>query len=197
MIKRKIRHFAACRPETILSVLLHREEKIAHQKEQIAQIIPLLQSLKNPAVQPARVRFFEGSQGIKEIYEDTIQNSNETIYAIGDFACFFPQEKDPVLNGWIWKYSQRRAAKGIWYYGIANKSKYSDMAFRKRLKQKRKLKMLKDVELPVEINIYGNKVAVMSTSKEMIGFIIEDAPTAETLRNLHKAIWGFLPDYAI
>ena len=62
-------------------------------------------------------------------------------------------------------------------------------------KQKRKIKMLKSTYLAVELMIYGSKVALMSTKEDMAGVIIEDAAIADTLRNFHKAMWHFLPDY--
>ena len=81
--------------------------------------------------------------------------------------------------------------------GIVNKSATSDLAYRRRIKQKRKMKMLQDVGLSVEMNIYGDKVAIVSSSRDMVGIIIEDAPIAETLRNFHQTVWGKLPDYSL
>jgi hypothetical protein len=37
----------------------------------------------------------------------------------------------------------------------------------------------------------------MSTHKDMVGLIIEDAPTAENMRNFHQAVWGYLPNYKL
>jgi len=109
----------------------------------------------------------------------------------------FAEEKDKVLNDWVWEYATRRAKQGVKYLGIVNKSDFSDIAHKRRIKQKRKLKMFKDVYLPAEINIYGDKVAIASTYHDTVGLIIEDAPIAETLRNLHQAMWKLLPDYEV
>mgnify|MGYP001614661087 CR=1 FL=1 len=40
-----------------------------------------------------------------------------------------------------------------------------------------------------------DKVAVVSSSHDMVGFIIEDKPTADALRGIHQALWKALPDY--
>jgi HTH-type transcriptional regulator, sugar sensing transcriptional regulator len=196
-IENKVSYFTSLPPNTLLSVVDRRREELDVQKQKLFGVIPFLEKIKNPLLIQPKVRFFQGVEGLKEIYEDTIRVKNQSIYAFGDFNYFFPEDQDEALNKWIWDYSNKRADRGITYVGIINKSNYSDQAYKKRVRQKRKLKMLKDVYLPAEINVYGDKVAVSSTYKDMVGLIIEDAPIAETLRNLHQAVWKYLPDYKI
>lgn len=191
----KMRFFSGRSPTTLLSVVEHREDQLEKLRQGLIQVIPSLEHIFNPLLIQPRVRFFQGIEGIKEIYEDTIRIPNQNIFGIGDFEYYFPENQNKELNEWIWNYANRRAKKNIWHIGIINKSKMSDRAFNLRKKQKRKLKMLKNIYLPVEINIYGNRVAIASTHRDMVGIIIEDAPIAENLRNFHQAIWKFLPDY--
>lgn len=194
-IKDKVRYFTTYSPKTLISILEHRGEEIENQKQKLLQAIPFLDKIRNPFLNQPKVRFFQGVEGIKEIYEDTIRVKNQPIYAIGDFDYIFPANKNKELNDWIWSYATRRAKKGVEYIGIINKSEYSDIAFKRRKPQKRKMKMLQNVHLPVEVNVYGDKVAIMSTYKDMVGLIIEDKHIAETLRNLHQSFWNFLLDY--
>lgn len=192
-----VKYFSGCDPTTLITLLAHKAEELETKKNTLLQVVPDLERIRNPlSVQP-KVRFFQGIDGIKQIYEDTLKVKNQNIYAIGDFDHYFPEEKSKELNDWMWKYCTRRAKHGIWYVGIINKSRTSDLAFKKRVNEKRKFKMLKDVDLPVEVNIYGDKVAIISSSKDMVGLIIEDKPTADTLRNLHQAVWQILPEYTI
>ncbi|MBI4994884.1 hypothetical protein HZC21_04560 [Candidatus Peregrinibacteria bacterium] len=195
--KHKVRYFNSRSPATFMSILEHRQDELKKLRQGLIQVIPDLQRIFNPLLLQPKARFFQGVEGIKEIYEDTIRVKNQNIYGIGDFEYYFPEQKNKELNEWIWNYADRRAKKNIWYIGIVNKSYMSDLAYRRRKKQKRKLKMLKAVYLPVEINIYGNKVAIASTYRDMVGLIIEDAPIAENLKNFHQSIWKFLPDYKI
>ncbi len=192
-----VMHFSACAPATLITLMERREEELERNKKSLLQVVPELERIRNPlAVQP-RVRFFQGVEGIKAIYEDTLDVKEKQLYAFGDFDHFFPQEKNKELNEWMWRYCQRRAKNGIWYNGILNKSAMSDLAYKKRFKEKRKLKMLTNIGLPVEVNIYDDKVAIVSSSQDMVGLIIQDAPIAQTLRNIHQALWGLLPDYQI
>lgn len=194
-IKEKVRYFSSRSPGTLLSTVEHREEQLEILKQGLMRVIPDLEKISNPLLVQPKVRFFQGVEGIKEIYEDTIRIPNQDIYGAGDFDYYFPEQQNRELNEWIWSYANRRAKSNICYMGIINKSKMSDQAYRRRREQKRKLKMLRGIYLPVEINVYGSKVAMMSTYRDMVGLIIEDAPIAETFRNFHQAIWKFLPDY--
>ncbi len=193
--KSGVRYFTAAPPQTLLSILANRQDELDLRRRELLTVIPDLERVKNPLSVRPKVRFFQGIDGIKEIYEETISVPDQILYAVGDFEHFFPKKTSRELNAWVWKYCERRAKKGIWYYGILNRSETSDEAYRTRVKQKRKLKMLVGVDLSVEVNVIGDKVAIVSSSKDMVGLIIEDRPTAETLRNFHRAVWAVLPDY--
>ncbi len=190
-----VRNFAGQSPSTLLSLLTSREEDLAVQKQKILQLMPLLEKLRNPLIVQPKVRFYQGVSGLKEVYNDTIKVRGHVVHAVCDFEHTFPAEHSTELHDWLWKYTDRRAAQNVTFHGIVNKSKESDLAYKWRRKQKRKMKMLKNVYLPVELMIYGDKVALISTKEDMVGVIIEDKPIAEMLRNMHQAIWPFLPDY--
>ncbi len=190
-----VKYFTCCPPSVLISLLENRAEELDVRKRKLMHAIPDLERIRNPLTVQPKVRFFQGIDGIKEIYEDTMRVKGQPLYAFGDFEHYFPREQSPELNDWMWNYSTWRAKNGNWYMGIVNKSPTTDAAYKRRAEQKRKFKMLKGVDLSVEMNIYGDKVAIISSSRDMVGIIIEDKPTADTLRNLHQAIWKVLPDY--
>jgi sugar-specific transcriptional regulator TrmB len=194
-IRGGVRHFVGSPPATLLSLLTSQEQTIALQKQRLLQMMPALEKIRNPLILQPKVRFFQGVEGMKEVYNDTIRIPKKIIYALCDFEHLFPASQSSELHNWLWEYTNRRAAKGVWLYGIINKSPESDIAYKWRRKQKRKMKMLRNVYLPVEYIVYGDKVAFISTKEDMVGVIIENKPIAETLRNFHKAMWGVLPDY--
>jgi HTH-type transcriptional regulator, sugar sensing transcriptional regulator len=189
--------FTASNPKSLLSILDQRSEDVEIQKQKLLEAVPFLERIWNPLSLQPKVRLFQGAKGIKEIYTDTMRHADAVIYAVSDFAHIFPGENDKALNEWVWRYCERRAKKGVWYYGIVNKSPESDAAFKQRKEHKRKLKMLIGMELAVELNIYGDRTAIISSSKDMVGLIIEDKPIAETLRNFHQALWKMLPEYML
>lgn len=194
-LRNNIRQFVAQSPSMLTTLIENKEREVMKLKLDITEILPLIEKLSDTHINKPKIRFFRGEEGLKSIYESTLQEKDKTIYAIGDFASTFPKKRSDILHKWMWNYAARRAKAGIWYYGIMNKSNLSDEAFKKRQIHKRKMKMLEGVEFATEVNIYGNKVAVASTAHDMSGVIIEDTYIANTLRNFHKAVWKFLPDY--
>ncbi len=195
-VKDGVRHFVSCSPATLLSMLTNRSQEIEVRKEKLVRMLPTLDAIRNPLTTQPKVRFYQGIEGLKEVYNDTIREPLDAIYALCDWEHLFPAEHSEELHDWMWEYADRRAAKNIQFFAIGNKSKESDIAYKRGRKQKRKIKMLTGVYLPVEIMVYGGKVALMSTKDDMVGVIIEDQAIADTLRNFHKAIWPLLPAYA-
>lgn len=192
-IKNNVRHFTCSAPTSLLSVLESRAEELEVQRERLQRVIPFLDTLRNPLAAPPKVRFFQGSEAVKEIYEDMLREE-KPIYALVD-QTFSWSIRDGNIPDFIRNFLARREKKNIWYYGIVNKSPEMDETVRARPAKKRRLRMIRGVPLTVEIKIYGPKVAIISVHDETVGLIIESHPVAETLRNLHKAAWQFLPPY--
>ena len=195
--KGSVKYFTCLAPQILVTMLEQRALELDTRKKRLLEVLPELEHMRNPSILQPKVRFFSGLDGIRQIYEDTLREPKKEILAIGDFEHYFPREHSVELNDWIWNYCVRRAKKKITYVGIVNKSPTSDLAFKKRKTERRVLKMVKNVDLSVEINIYGNKVAIISSSHDMVGLLIEDKPTADTLRNFHQAMWKKLPDYSL
>lgn len=193
--RNNVRQFYASSPEILIKLFEEKEEKIVQQKQKAKQLVESLKKVEHQSLIRPKISFFSGEDGIKTIYEDTLKVSNSIIYGIADFESVFPKNKNEPLHNWMWEYSTRRANKGIWYYGIVNKSKLSDLAFKRATKQKRKMKMINSPNLQVEVTIYQNKLAITSTANELIGFVIENAWIAKSLAGFHSAIWDMLPNY--
>ena len=101
------RFFTAVPPERFIYI---SEERVREGQELLAlanAILPQMRSLhKGVGVKP-KIQFFEGEQGIKSIYDDTL-TSSETIRAYASI-----DDMHAVLPGYFPEYYHRRAAKGI------------------------------------------------------------------------------------
>ena len=193
-LKSGVKQFSCSPPTSLLTILEQREDRLAQQKRQLTDVLPLLQQLRNPLTAEPKVHFFRGVDGIREIYEDMLRTPDSTIFALMDakYTNIFNDEYNlRWLNGFI----RRRGERNIWWNGIINCSEESILAEKTRHRAKRRLKMIKGVELPVALEIYNSKVAITSTYEETVGFVIENDNVADALRNAHQAIWPFLPDF--
>lgn len=162
-------------------------EKLEEAKDytrKIDSVLPELLGLFSLPGDKPRVKFYKGIDGIKKVYDDTLLTA-ETIYAFADFEKLMTT-MDP---DYMWKYADKRAEKKIEFWGIIKKGYWAEEAIKKSKGQKRRLKIL-DVNFDTEINIYGNKVALISFRKPYSGVIVEDRAIAQTLREIWKVMWG-------
>lgn len=150
-------------------------------------LLPEFSAIFNKEERKARIRYYEGEEGLKSMYEDILQEG-ETTYEISDFERMFS-----AMNAeWIWKYPDRRAEKQIRAYSIAKEGPMARQVRAKDRSQMRETRFVEKVDFETEINIYGNKVALLSFQEPLMGVIIEDKAIAQTLRSMWRIIWQSL-----
>lgn len=192
-VKNGTRYFTSSAPDSLVSLVEHRELAIAEQKRKLVDLVPKLQRLANPHSAPPKVRFFQGVHGVREIFEDTLKLPHQPIYGLLDldYSCSLNVE----LRDWMVNYAERRTQLGICYYGIIKRGSAADVAIKTRPSSLRKLKAIEGIPLPIEIVLYPEKVAILSTHDEMIGLIVESKNISDTLTKLFMAVWNVLPEY--
>lgn len=192
-VKNSVRQFTCSPPQSLLSILERRRSELDRQKQQLEEIIPQLESLCNPLSRP-RVRFYQGVDGVKEIYEDMISVPERHIYGVCDARHNFTFVST-LERSWINDFINRRAERGIWWYGIVAASEESMHELAVRVWKNREVRLLSNTYIGVTINIYGEKVAITSTNEETIGILIENETIAATLKSFHQTAWNLLPRY--
>ncbi|MFA6383170.1 MAG: helix-turn-helix domain-containing protein [Parcubacteria group bacterium] len=164
------------------------EEKLDERKNTLKRIMPELLSIANAMDKKPKIRFFEGSEGIKEVYKDTLKYPSSELLAWVSDEAVTVFDKD-FLEGY---YLPKRIEKKIWVRAIGTES--TEMKNYKNLDEKslRKTKIISANQFPihVEINLYGkNKIAVMSFS-EKIGLIVESQKIFTTLKSIFEMNWN-------
>lgn len=179
-IQGHVKHYSPADPEILIKKINERERRIR-------QIMPELQNLYNsPKIKPF-IRYFEGKEGIKEMYEDSLKSlkkSDEILAYVGESVLDYLPEysKD---------YVSRRVKKSIRLRGIYKKTpgilKYMDH----NQEQLRNARVLDPRCFPLqnETNIYKNKVAIASYENEMFGMIIESAQIATSQKTIFELAW--------
>ncbi|HRY31145.1 MAG TPA: helix-turn-helix domain-containing protein [Candidatus Paceibacterota bacterium] len=178
-IKNKKKYFIASDPREL-------ESKLEERKTTIKSIIPYLLSITNLIDNKPKIRFFEGDEGIKEIYLDTLKYPDNPIWA------WVTEEIWQVIDqDFIDYYLNQRVKKKIWAYVIAPDKeqiqtyKSEDSRF---LRQTR-IDRGEGFSIQVEIDLYGeNKIGVMAF-KEKIGLIIESQKIFNTLKSIFDSAW--------
>lgn len=150
-------------------------------------IIPDLKAFEKTAGDRPRVRFFEGKEGIKQALEDTLDQPNGSrilAYATGEGV----YEDMPEYMS---SYFTRRVKKQISIQNIAPDNEVNREHVKHDKEVLRQTILLPEDKFPFtnEIDIYGNKVAIMSLQGEILAVIIESESIAKTQRSIFELAW--------
>ncbi|MBI2453603.1 hypothetical protein HYV58_00300, partial [Candidatus Peregrinibacteria bacterium] len=149
--------------------------------------LPEFRRLRGEAIHP-RIRYFEGLEGIKAIYEDTLSSKTEILnYANSrEIRDHWPEYDE--------EYVKKRVKKKIYLRGIAPADEHGAWVQSRDTENYREIRLVPAHEFTFtnEINIYNDKVAIISYKDEpLIGMIIESQEIANTQRDIFKMAWAF------
>jgi sugar-specific transcriptional regulator TrmB len=166
------------------------EDELEEKRNALKRILPELLSIENALDAKPKVRFFEGIEGMKEVYKDTLHHPDSELLAWVSQEAVHAFDTE-FLNDY---YLPRRVEKKIWVRAIA--PEVEEMKNYKEVDEKslRKTRLADDALFPlkVEVNLYGkNRIAVMSF-QEKFGMIIESQLIFETLCSIFEMNWKSL-----
>lgn len=177
--KQKIKYFSPTDPEIVASTF---DQKTKAFKTSL----PELKRLKGETAHP-RIQYYEGLDGIKAIYEDTLTSKTEILNFSNS------EEIRKIWPTYDKDYVEKRAKKKIHLKGIitadeaGKKVKFEDSLYFREMRLIPKDKY----NFTNEINIYDDKVAIISFADEIIGMIIESKEIASTQRAIFQMVWEF------
>ncbi|KKT62308.1 MAG: Transcriptional regulator, TrmB [Candidatus Giovannonibacteria bacterium GW2011_GWB1_45_9b] len=171
-------------PDKIEALLKYKIGEDERNLKEIKNILPELKSLHNIAGRP-KVRFYEGTQGLIDVYEDTL-TSTEPIRAYANV-----DDMHKALSNYFPKYYERRAGKGISIRAIIPKNAMGEERASKDKEELRESALIPPDKFyfSPEINIYDNKVMIASW-REKLGIIIESAEIADAMKKIYELSWA-------
>lgn len=175
--------YVAESPDRLVAFIEKEKEQKETNLKRIKSILPEIKSLHNVTLRP-RVRFYEGLEGLKDVYEDTL-TSHEQIRAYANV-----NEMHEALIGYFPKYYEKRTGKDISIRAIIPNSPVGKVRASKDKEEKRESVLVpadKYNFIP-EINIYDNKVMIASW-REKLGIIIESAEIADAMKKIYELAW--------
>ncbi|NTV41458.1 MAG: hypothetical protein HGA61_04265 [Candidatus Moranbacteria bacterium] len=166
------------------------EQNLEEKKLILARVLPQLLSVANFIDQKPKIRFFEGVEGIKEVYRDTLNYpKQETLAWISDEAI----EHFDVQ--WLWDfYVVKRVESKIWQRAIAPEVSYMKKVQAFDQRHLRQMRFVSPIEFPfqVEINLYGGANIGIMSFREKIGLVVESKKIYTTLKSIFEAHWRSL-----
>jgi len=162
-------------------------EQIEARRQMIGDMLPELRALFNAAKGKPNIRFYEGSEGIRTVMLDSLMCRDGTLY------CTYAMDEIMEAPGleWMEGYAAERISKGIWMKVMRSRSHDRKDIWPSGRKVKREVRFAPEhVPLGLTMQIYDNRVAIVSTKKEYYGLIIESEEFATILRTFFSVIWA-------
>lgn len=183
--KNKIKWFTVENPQ----ILVNKQKEKLNRAE---QLLPELLSITNALAYKPKIHYYEGLEGIKNIFEDTLTAKGELLgYTnLSDLPKVLPEE-------FIKEYAARKVKKRLKTRMLSptseNALEYLNHYYPKDF-DRNLVEILfvnrKEFMFEYEINIYGNKVAIISLNPdELIGLIIESPVYAKTQKAIFNLAW--------
>ena len=186
LVKRKGRNiFLAENP-------LRIEEHLREKTEAVSKLMPELLSIANAMDHKPKVRYFEGIEGVKEVYKDTLQYKGTEIlgWYSDDRIDYF--DKSFILD----YYMQKRIANKIPLRMFAVQSTFMNTMNAKDPAHLRQMKIIKSDQFffSAEINLYSKDKIAIIAHRENIALIIESKKIHDTLKSIFEIMWLSQPE---
>ncbi len=173
--------FVAERPEEFLFLMKERMHDAKKKYEDSKDLIAELRAIYNSDTErKVRVRYFAGSEGLVNVYEDSLACG-------GEILAFTTFDYQKILKpGYFPGYWSRRVAKGINVKCITADSKEGRFLKKMDKEHLRETRLVPEkFRISPEINVYGDRTAVLSL-KEKFGVIIESKEVASAFKKLFE-----------
>jgi len=177
--KKKISYFTGLNPEVVV-------EQYEKKTNDLRTALPEFKRLSGETSHP-RIRYFEGIEGIKAIYADTLTSKTEILN--------YSNSKE-IRKNWPTydkDYVEKRAKRRIFLRGICLKDHEGEIVKSEDGKYFREMCLIppEKFDFTNEINIYDDKVSIISFKNELIGMIIESVEIANSQRAIFNMCWQF------
>lgn len=156
---------------------------------------PELEALLGSAGIKPTVRFFEGKMGVKEVFFDQIRGDHKEILAYGSAG----KLEELMGSDYLKMFTKQKNKTNIITKAILPDEPISREYIKKYYPEKGKqlfdIKVVPPDKFPMEMemNIYGNKVTMISLNpKEPVAVIIESPALVKNQRIIFNLLWGLL-----
>lgn len=163
------------------------EQLMEERKNRISQLMPELVTFAKFIDKKPEVRFFEGAEGIKEVFRDTLNYPDQEI------CMWYSESYQKELGDEFFSeyYRPQRKAKKIFARALLPDNEIMRKMILTDEQEFKKSRLLPiDVyKINIEILIYGkNKVGILSYA-EKFALIIESPQIHESLKSIFETMW--------
>lgn len=173
--------YSAVDPDNIYASQMEKMERFEH-------LLPTLHSLSKRSKTRPRVQFFEGEAGVMSAMNDSLRipkDSEILSYSSGE-GINLPDKQFQI------EYIHKRVERRIRVRAIAPDTPHTRFYTDQDAKHLRETRLVAPETFPFtanEINIYGNKVSMISFESEMVAVVIESGSITNGQRAIFELAW--------
>ena len=192
-ISKKI-HFRPESPEKLLALADEQYKNLDRMRTNLQAILPMLGSEFILSTEKPVVKIYEGREGIKDIYKDTLIEG-KTIYAVESLENFDPEV-------WKWAneyYMKERPKRNIHTKVIISSGRRAKLHRTRDLIHFRITKEVPERNFPfqLEVDIYGDKVAFINyRTDHLLGIVVKHPLIAQTMKAWFDLAWEGAEKYS-
>lgn len=178
-VKRRRKYWIAENPEKLLAAIKEHETTLK-------AVLPELQALRHDTGAKPTIKFYSGTDGIKNILDDIIETKRHIL------SLTSMEDAVILLSEDFRDFIERRYTRHLKVRFLTNRSPDTITLKKRDDKELRHTKFLpNNFKLKNANFIYGDKVAIISLNKKLpVGMIIEDKDIADTQTMLFEFVWA-------
>ena len=188
--KTKVAQWRVKHPSGILALVEKQELNLSESKEALTKSLPALLTQYNLAHERPGVRFFEGIAGNEQLYNDILSVGQDYYLLRPVYESTFKEQVKPVFK----QFMKKRISHNLRVKAITPADDKHVAPEGRKEQEKKDQDILFDrtwvstslYNSPVEIDIYGDRVAIMSYGKEFVGTIIQSEQISKALKQVFE-----------
>lgn len=164
------------------------ENVMREKKEAVSEVLPHLKSIFGAGAYQPEIKIYRQKNGLRKLFDDIIDSGEKDLpYYISDFNL-----EELLGEKYVDEWVKRRIKHGLKSRSLRS-FEYKPVREEGKLhsQQLREVKFLPEgIQIKPYMCIYGNKVAVISSKEENLGFVISSKDFAEAQRAIFELLWN-------
>jgi sugar-specific transcriptional regulator TrmB len=175
----RTRIYSAEPPEKLRTLLKEKERALQ-------SVLPELRSRVHTRGARPRVQMFDGVEGVKTVFEDTLTTSSKQLDGILSMQDLYKTPGKQYMDDYV----KRRIGAGIRLRVIRSQMKEVEETWPTSQVEARELRYgPAEYLFPMTMYFYDRKVGIIGTERESFGMIIESEEFFQTQKNLFELLW--------
>jgi len=195
VVDSKEKKFRAEEPDRLAKLTRKMRRRVIEAEIELEKLMPGLKAIQKKLVQPPKLTFYQGMEGIKTIIEEA-SGHPEPWYYFGSAEEFMkampPKEAEEfVLET---RELRKKAGRPLAKF-ISDKGYNKIQLFEKYEPAVRQVRFLPELLITKSaLIIYGNKLGVISLGQAPFVSVVESTEIVELLKLMYQIIWANLPE---